>query len=387
VRNPSLFQSAGTASFTDKDYLDALQLYRSANIGPITYYNLTAFYGSPANALHELPEIAKRSGSRKPYKICPRGVVEKELNDALKTGAKPVAHFDTLYPQAMREIDDCPPVFYALGNIALLARPGIGIVGARNASLNGRKLTQRLATELGQQGQIIVSGMARGIDTAAHQGALTTGTIAVLAGGVDVVYPPENQGLYEAIRDTSGLLVAEQPCGTQPQARHFPRRNRIISALSWGTVVIEASIKSGSLITARYALDQGREVMAVPGSPMDTRAGGPNKLIQDGAKLVTSSADILAEYNPDNPLKGLGESPQQALTAPMPKADISSADLDKARETIKNLLSPEPTEINDIARESSLTIGTVLTILLEFEITGVVTRHSGNRVSRIESED
>src|SRR6266851_2349936 len=274
--------------------LDWLRLIRSENVGPVTFYQLLRRFGSASAALEKLPELANRGGRRAPLTLFPRAQAERELAELARVGATLLAWGEPDYPAALAAIDDAPPLLAVKGNTALLGRRAIAVVGARNASANGRRLARDLASELGRHGLVVASGLARGIDAAAHLGAMASGTVAVLAGGIDIVYPPENQELYEAIV-AQGAVVAEPALGTVPQARHFPRRNRIISGLSLGIVVVEAAARSGSLITARFALDQGREVFAVPGSPLDPRCRGANDLIRHGATLTESIDDILQQ--------------------------------------------------------------------------------------------
>ncbi len=275
--------------------LDWLRLIRTENVGPVTFYQLLRRFGSAGAALEALPRLATRGGRQATLTICPRGAAERELADLDKAGVALVAWGEPDYPAALATLDDAPPLLQLRGRRALLRSRAIAVVGARNASANGRRIARELAADLGQHGFVVASGLARGIDAAAHLGSLPTGTVAVLGGGVDVVYPEENRELYEAIAE-NGVLVAEPPLGTVPQARHFPRRNRIISGLSLGIVVVEAAARSGSLITARFALDQGREVFAVPGSPLDPRCRGTNDLIRNGATLTETAEDVLQQF-------------------------------------------------------------------------------------------
>ena len=273
--------------------LARLRLARSESVGPITYRQLLAHCGSACAAIEALPALARRGGRRRAIRLCPEAEAEAELAAFQERDGRILTRGEPGYPEALDATEDAPPVIGLLGDPALLERPAMAIVGARNASANGRRIAKQLAAELGSAGFVIVSGMARGIDAAAHEGALASGTIAVLAGGADVVYPRENQALYEKIL-SQGLLIGELPLGTTPQARHFPRRNRIISGLARGVLVVEAAPRSGSLITARLALDQGRELFAVPGSPLEPRARGCNALLRDGAAhLVESAEDVM----------------------------------------------------------------------------------------------
>ncbi|MDD9797962.1 MAG: DNA-processing protein DprA, partial [Alphaproteobacteria bacterium] len=272
-------------TFTDTEKLAALRLIRSENVGPVTYHQLTSFFNNPSAALEALPSLAKRGGRRKPIKIYSKQAAEKEIAALVKLDGQLLVHGESAYPLALSVINDAPPVLSILGHIHLLKRPMVAIVGARNASVAGLKMTEKLAAGLGERDFLIVSGMARGIDASAHEHALPYGTAAILAGGIDNIYPAENEDLYLRIKE-EGVLMAENPLGVKPLARHFPRRNRIIAGLSLGVIVTEAALRSGSLITARLAGEQGREVMAVPGSPLDPRCRGANYLIKNGAALI-----------------------------------------------------------------------------------------------------
>lgn len=281
---------------TEEDTVDRLRLLRSRRVGVATYRRLLTEHGSAAEALKELPIVAKSAGVND-YAICPQGVAIAELKAGQAAGARLLVENTPDYPTTLQDISDAPPLLWVLGDVSLLKRPMIALVGARNASSLGTRMAKRLAEELADEGFAVVSGLARGIDAAAHHGALKGGTIAVMAGGVDVIYPAENTQLAHDIAK-SGLRLSEMPMGLQPQARHFPARNRIISGLATAVVVVEAAAKSGSLITARNALDQGRDVLAVPGHPLDARAWGCNMLIRDGATLVRSSKDIIEAAAP-----------------------------------------------------------------------------------------
>ena len=277
--------------------MDWLRLIRSENIGPITFYQLLARYGSATAALEALPDLARRGGRNGGIRVPTRADALKEMAAVERAGATLIAWGEPNYPPALTSVEDAPPLLSARGNLALASRRAIAIVGARNASANGKRFARDIAMQLGQHDLAVVSGLARGIDAAAHEGALQSGTIAVLATGIDQVYPEENRALQQAIGE-HGLLLAEQPVGTEPHARNFPRRNRIISGIATGVLVVEAALKSGSLITARLALEQGREVFAVPGSPLDPRCRGTNDLIRRGAKLTEDAEDILGEIPP-----------------------------------------------------------------------------------------
>jgi DNA processing protein len=291
-------------------------------------------------------------------------------------GGKMIFAAEISYPLALSAIEDAPPVLSVLGNVRLLNLPSIGIVGARNASLNGRKFAEKLSKDLGNAGQMVVSGLARGIDAAAHAGALATGTIACVAGGADNIYPPENTALYHQIRN-EGCIVAESPLGMEPMARHFPKRNRIISGLSAGIIVVEATLKSGSLITARMAAEQGRDVYAIPGHPFDPRAAGPNKLIQDGATLVLDAGDILQNLADFSGSRQTLSEPPQYQWQP---EDLSENDAEAVREIILQNLSSTPVTVDELVRTCHLTIPAAQMILLELEIAGRIQRLPGNRV-------
>ncbi|MGE3771270.1 MAG: DNA-processing protein DprA [Bdellovibrionales bacterium] len=363
----------------EQEKVDWLQLIRSENVGPVTFRRLLEFYGNPAEALRMLPELAQKGGAKKPIKIADRGVVEKEFAAARKMGVEIVCLPEACYPRLLRHIDDAPPLLMCRGHTALLEKPALGIVGTRNASLNARKLTDRLTADLGEAGFVIVSGLARGIDGCAHQTALNTGTIGVLGGGVDVIYPEESTKLYEEMIER-GLVISEAPLGYTPQTHDFPRRNRIISGLSLGVLVVEAALKSGSLITARMALEQNREVFAVPGSPLDPRAAGTNNLIREGAGMVESAADILRVLRPQLP--SLAENDNISGFA-SPENSSFDSDIGTARNAITDLLSPTPNAVDDVIRTSGYSPALVLTVLLELELAGRLARQPGGKVALI----
>ena len=373
-------------TLTDVERLDWLRLSRSLNVGPITFTRLIAKFGSVQNSLEALSTLSSKGG-RKKYKTFSLEDAEQEIEDISKIGARLIARCEPDYPQMLTEIEDAPPVITVLGNTSALQNKSFAIVGTRNASINGRKMAQNIAKHVGEEGYMIASGLARGIDTCVHEASLETGTIAVVAGGVDVVYPKENERLYHEIQE-NGVIVAESPFGTQPQARHFPKRNRIISGISLGTLVVEASLKSGSLITARMTLEQNRELFAVPGSPMDPRSKGANKLLKDGsAHLVTHAEDILdvlntlrltplAEPASDFDMSGYETSLQ----------DASEDDTDALRENICTLLDTTPVHVDELIRMSNASVADVLSVLLELELAGRLERHPGNKVNLIEDD-
>ncbi|GAA0482540.1 DNA-processing protein DprA [Parasphingorhabdus litoris] len=365
------------------DTFDRLRLIRSANIGPVGYAQLIRRYGSAACALEKIPELAARGGGRAP-RLADRAAIEQEIAQSEKLGARYLFLGDTDYPPLLAELNNAPPAIIWRGHLSLLNHPTVAIVGARNASAAACRFARDLANSLMNEGVSVISGLARGIDTAAHQGAITKSTIAVIAGGIDVHYPPENKDLQERIAN-EGLLLAEQPPGTEPKARHFPYRNRIIAGIAQGTVVIEAAPKSGSLITARLAGEAGRHVMAVPGSPLDPRSRGCNGLIREGATLIQSVDDVL-ELIQHFDERAAGTTRPDDLFAPAnydftlrePQADEIDS---KARKLLNELLSMTPVSVDELIRQSSLSAAAVQMFLLELELAGRLIRHAGARVS------
>jgi DNA processing protein len=355
-----------------QDRLDRLQLIRSANIGPVTYFQLLQRFGTARAALDAIPHLAARGGGKAPVLARLRDVA-REIETVEKLGARYLFLGQGLYPPLLAELDTAPPALIVRGNLNLLERPAVAIVGARNASAAACRFARGLAQDLAAESVLIVSGLARGIDTAAHQGSLDSGTIGVIASGIDIAYPPENEALQEEIA-TRGLLIAEQPPGREPLARHFPYRNRIIAGMTLGTVVVEAAPRSGSLITARLAAEAGREVMAVPGSPADPRSQGCNQLIRDGAILIQSAADVIETIRP---ISGRIAQPVSEFRGEPIAADAS----DPERDTVRNLLSHAPVGIDELIRQSGLAPAVVQTVLLELELAGRLERHAGARVS------
>jgi DNA processing protein len=346
--------------------------------GPVTFYQLLNRFGSAADALAALPEIARRGGRSRALGIATKAEAEREMQATAAAGAALVACGEPAYPPALAQIEDAPPLIAMKGDRRPIGKNAVAVVGARNASANGRRFAREIAAALGGRGLTVVSGLARGIDAAAHEGSLATGTIAVLAGGIDTVYPEENRALQAQIAE-HGILLAEMPVGTEPQARHFPRRNRIISGCALGTLVVEAADRSGSLITARFALEQGREVFAVPGSPLDARCRGTNRLIRQGATLVESADDILAELEAQ--LGGnLSERRKPPFSAAQPAPDNES-ELSAARKKLLELLSPSPVAVDELVRQCQLSPAIVLTILLELELAGRIERQPGNTLT------
>ena len=392
---------------SDEELLDWLQLSRSENIGPLTFHRLLKSYKTPRAALRALPELAARGGLKRPLKMASRRDVEKELMLTRQYGGQILTIEDEFYPPLLRHIESAPPLITVKGRLDLLGKPLFAMVGARNASAMGKKMAHQLASSLGQQGWVIASGLARGIDAAAHQGSLESGTIAVLAGGLDQVYPQENQALYDRIAET-GVVLAESAFGVQPQANLFPRRNRIISGLSQGVVVIEAGDRSGALITARYALEQGRDVLAIPGHPLDPRGRGCNQLIKNGAILVETIEDITQEISCSQSefvivnlrprecgeLEGkqsreVGKKldcfgtavPRNDVSSESFQMDVHSSCLNAIRHIIKENLSYVPISVDELIRECQLQASDVWIVLLEMEIAGSLERLPGGRVS------
>jgi DNA processing protein len=362
------------------DPLDWLRLIRSRRVGAVTFHRLLAEHGSAHAALMALPTIARAAGVEG-YSTCPDMVAQAELRAGRAFGAKLLLWGAPDYPQALMPLSDAPPVLWARGNLDLLHRPMVAMVGARNASSLGLRMARRLAEGLGQGGQVVVSGLARGIDTAAHEAALDTGTVAVMAGGVDVTYPEENAELARQIA-AKGCLLSEQPMGLVPQTRHFPARNRIISGLSRAVVVVEAAARSGSLITARDAADQGREVLAVPGHPFDARAAGCNNLIRDGATLVRHAADVaeaLGLVAPDQ-----ADLPVPVLPAlPGPEAPRRSfSDLAAVHGQILARLGPSPLAEDQLIRDLALPPSVLTPALVSLELDGRIARAPGGLLSR-----
>ena len=367
------------APLDDASRLACLRLIRSDNVGPVTFRQLINHYGGATAAVDALPDIARRAGRGKPLKLFPRDAAERELEAATKARSVPIFTIEPGYPPRLAALDHPPPMIYARGNPALLASSMIAIVGSRQASAAGLKLTRQFAAELGQSGLVVASGLARGVDGAAHEVALTTGTVAVVAGGIDIIYPPEHAGLYDALTER-GCIITEMAPGYQPRAQDFPRRNRIISGISLGVLIIEAARRSGTLVTARYAAEQGREVFAVPGHPLDPRAEGTNQLLKQGATLTTCVADILDVLGPIT-----GQSPVQlaeptihfASPAPAAPPTVSDRDLD----TIASSLGPHPIDIDALVQATGLSIRAVQIAIMELDLAGRIERHGHQLVS------
>lgn len=359
---------------SEQERFDRLRLIRSPRIGPVTYRQLLARFGTASEALRAVPDLARRGGGK--ASVADPRIVEEEIGRAKAAGARYLLMGDADYPWLLDQMDGAPPALIVRGDVRLAARPCVAMVGARNASAAACRFARVLAQDLATREAVVVSGLARGIDTAAHQGALTGGTIGVIASGIDIAFPPENAALQEEVA-AQGLLVTEHPPGTQPLARHFPARNRIIAGLSLGTVVVEAAPRSGSLITARLAGEAGREVMAVPGSPIDPRAQGCNDLIRQGATLVQNAADIMEAIG------GFDGAAVRQGVSPFASEPVSSDVADGDRTQILTLLSAAPVAIDELIRQSGLSPAIVHTVLLELELAARTERHAGGRVSLI----
>ena len=358
----------------DVERIAAIRLIRSENVGPVTFRDLLAHCGSARAALDAIPELSRRGGRRQPIRICTQREAEAEITRAQRFGAELILVGDAAYPAPLAALDAPPPLLYAKGDISLLQKPAIAIVGSRQCSAAGTKLARLFAAEIGRAGFVVASGLARGIDAAAHHAALDTGTIAVLAGGLDHVYPPEHDTLQQAIGER-GCLLSEMPFGFTPRGQDFPRRNRIVSGLSLGVLIIEAARRSGTLVTARLAAEQGREVFAVPGHPLDPRAEGTNKLLKSGATFVTEPADILSALSPQlqlqAPARQFRESPPRPSLEPAP---IPSDD-DRGR--VLSALGPAPVDIDSLARATGLPIRSVQIAVMELALAGRLERNGG----------
>ena len=386
------------AALDDRGCLACLRLIRSENVGPVTFRELINHYGGAEEALAALPEISRRAGRGRALKLCAREVAEAELEAAAKVGAVPVFTIEPGYPARLAEVDVPPPLLYVKGRMDLLARPMLAIVGSRDASAAGIKLTGMLSVDLGRAGFVIASGLARGIDGAAHRAAIGCGTVAVLAGGIEVIYPPEHARLYVEIAER-GCLITEMAPGYKPRAQDFPRRNRIISGISLGVIIVEAAKRSGTLVTARYAGEQGREVFVIPGHPLDPRAEGTNGLIKAGATLVTTAADILEVLGPitgERPLWNLSENRAENLGRPIAKLQTEAAVgppfsgspsaspdmvVDADRDRIAAALGPHPVDIDALVRATGLPIRAVQIALMELDLSGRIERHGAQLVS------
>jgi len=366
-------------ALTDRQRIAWLRLIRSDNVGPATFRDLINHFGSAEAALSMLPELSARGGATRSIRIATEAEAYRELEAVQRFGARFVGIGEPDYPQALRQIDGAPPLLAVKGDLSVLNRPAVGIVGSRNASISGAKFAAMIARDCGRAGYTVVSGLARGIDTAAHRASLNTGTIAAMAGGLDQPYPPENVGLLDEIWNGYGLAVSEMPFGWEPRARDFPRRNRLIAGISLGVAVVEAAFRSGSLITARMAGEFGRLVFAVPGSPLDPRCHGTNGLLKDGAMIVTSPEDVVEALAP------LAQPDLFSLpSAEEPKRESGRIVLppdETDRTLVIDALGPTPVEVDDIIRHTGLSASAVYLVLLELDMAGRLHRHAGGQVS------
>jgi DNA processing protein len=381
------------AELGDSERLACLRLIRTENVGPVAFRELVNLCGGAEHALKALPDLSRRGGRRQPVRIYPRDKAEAELAAARAIGARPLFTIEPGYPAALVHAGVPPPLIYVKGRIELLARAMIAIVGSRNASAAGRAMARQLAAGIGAGGLVVVSGLARGIDGAAHEAALATGTVAAMAGGIDHVYPPEHEDLHARI-GVEGCIISEQAPGFRARGADFPRRNRIISGISMGVVVVEAATRSGSLITARMASEQGREVFAVPGHPLDPRAEGTNKLLKGGATIATSAADILEALAPQlgRPERGMAERAELArldqssdvVAAPAETAAVAEVTSDRpeiVQATVLAALGPAPLSIDELARATGLPMRALQGALLELTLADRVERHGAQLIS------
>ncbi|MGP3710963.1 DNA-processing protein DprA [Brucella sp. RRSP16] len=375
---------------SDRQRLNWLRLIRTDNIGPVTFRDLILFCGSASSAIEMLPDLNIRGGSARPIRVMSMDDAERELETIDRAGARLVGMGEPDYPPQLKNCEAPPPLVTIKGNAAVFNKPPVAIVGSRNASVIGARSTERLANDLGEAGFAVISGLARGIDAAAHRASLKTGTVAVLAGGLDRPYPPENLPLYRAIPEEGGVLISEMPMGAEPRSRDFPRRNRIIAGLSLGLIVVEAAERSGSLISARMAGDMGRTVFAVPGSPLDPRARGTNLLLKQGATLVTEANDVIEMLRP---LAGSSAYPTDMPTQP----DLLSPAMEEPesyqpiateeqRDIVIDALGPVPTDIDTLVRHTGLDTGAIQLVLLELDLAGRLHRYARNQVALVPLE-
>ena len=360
---------------SERQQLHWLRLARCDGVGPATFRDLINHFGTAERALQALPDLGRRSGRRRPIRMPDLGDIEREVAALRKFGGQLVCSGEPNYPLAMLAYDAAPMVLSVYGNVDILGRPMLGVVGSRDASLASTRLTQQFAEAIGAAGYVIASGLAKGIDAAAHRASLATGTLAAFAGGVNLVWPPQNEALAKAIIDEGGVVVSEMPFGWKPRAKDFPRRNRIIAGVSLGVLVVEAALRSGSLITARLANEMGREVFAIPGSPIDPRAAGTNKLLKDGATFVTEPDDVLAVLEPMHERAPAPLAVRETDPVPMAEPDTSE------RERIMSSLNDAPVPVDEVVRFTGLAPAVVQLVLLELDLAGRIERHGGNRVS------
>ncbi len=378
---------------TDRQRLSWLRLLRSENIGAVSFRNLIDHYKTAENALTALPELSRKGGGSASIKIASLEDAEKEIQEAERLGVRFIGMGEPDYPAFLKVTEASPPLIAIKGNVSIFQKTSIGIIGSRNASAAGKKLTAQFAHFLGEADFVIISGLARGIDSIAHQASLKTGTVAVMAGGIDHIYPPENKKLYEDIIANGGAIISEMPISWKPRAIDFPRRNRIIAALSLGLLVVEAALRSGSLITARQAAEMGRLIFAIPGSPLDPRSVGTNNLIKDGALLTTHPSDIIETLTPlisppPNSQLNFFEEPSSLQ---LEKENFNSEDEknyhpsltgdDAARAAVLSALSTTPIDIDTLSTHSGVSLPNLYLLLIELELAGKLIRHSGGYVS------
>ncbi|MBR7651831.1 DNA-processing protein DprA [Brucella oryzae] len=370
---------------SDRQRLNWLRLIRTDHIGPVTFRDLILFCGSASNAIEMLPDLNIRGGSARPIRVMSMDDAERELETIERAGARLVGMGEPDYPQQLKNCEAPPPLVTIKGSAAVFRKPPVAIVGSRNASVIGARFTERLSHDLGEAGFAVISGLARGIDAAAHRASMKTGTVAVLAGGLDRPYPPENLPLYRTIPEQGGALISEMPMGAEPRSRDFPRRNRIIAGLSLGLIVVEAAERSGSLISARMAGDMGRTVFAVPGSPLDPRARGTNLLLKQGATLVTEANDVIEALRPlaDSNAYQTDITVQPDLLSPAMEEPESFQPIatEEQRDIVINALGPVPTDIDTLVRHTGMDTGAIQLILLELDLAGRLHRYAGNQVA------
>lgn len=375
---------------SDRQRINWLRLIRTENIGPVAFRDLILFCGFAANAIERLPDLNIRGGGSRPVRVSSLDDAERELEAIENMGARLVGMGEPDYPQQLKNCEAPPPLVIIKGDANVFRKPPVAIVGSRNASVVGARFTEKLARDLGDSGFAIVSGLARGIDAAAHKASMMSGTVAVLAGGLDRPYPPENLPIYRAIPENGGALITEMPMGAEPRARDFPRRNRIIAGLSLGLIVIEAAERSGSLISARMAGEMGRTVFAVPGSPLDPRARGTNALLKQGATLVTSADDViesLAPLMPDGSI--LSDLEQADLLNQLDEepAVLQPITTDMERDLMVDALGPVPIDVDTLVRHVGISAGSAQLILLELDLAGRLLRYPGNHVALMPQEE
>ena len=377
--DPSLFTAAPlpVAVLDEPERLACLRLIRSGNVGPVTFRELINQFGGAQRALDALPDLTRRAGGPA-HRICPKADAERELAAADRIGVRPIFTIEPGFPAVLAATGVPPPLLYIKGNAELLQRPTVAIVGSRQASAAGHKLARQFAAELGRAGFVIASGLARGIDGAAHEAALLTGTVAVVAGGIDIIYPPEHADLTQRIAE-KGCIISEMPPGFVPRAKEFPRRNRIIAGVSLGVLVVEAARRSGTLVTARLAAELGREVFAIPGHPLDPRAEGTNQLLKSGAVFVTEAADLIAALQPmiEQPVDRVLVREPEASPGPFNEPELSNSD----RQRVLSALGPHPTDVDEIGRAAGLSARAVRLVLVELDLAGRIERHGQHLVS------